>query len=127
MTLSTSHPKFLRWVPGSNAPGAVRAKLVPTDGGVAAPIKALKEETTAILPDQQPEESGGIFAPFMDVQARTMTLLINRINGPAARHCSVLLFAAGGWRLYFSPAVEGLHSDDKVVAVSALNEGGEDG
>ena len=102
------------------------ATLVPTDArGVAALIKALKRgETTAILPDQQPEESGGIFAPFMEVQARTMTLLTNLIK----RSSSQALFCAairetGGWRLHFSVAAEGLYSDDKVVAVSALNEG----
>lgn len=102
------------------------ATLVPTDArGVAALIKALKRgETTAILPDQQPEESGGIFAPFMEVQARTMTLLTNLIKRSdcQALFCSAIC-EAGGWRLHFSAAADGLYSDDKVVAVSALNRG----
>ena len=102
------------------------ATLVPTDArGVAALIKALKRgETTAILPDQQPEESGGIFAPFMQVQARTMTLLTNLINRSG---CQALFCAAirepGGWRLHFSTAADGLFSEDRDMAVGALNRG----
>jgi KDO2-lipid IV(A) lauroyltransferase len=101
------------------------ATLVPTDGrGVAALIKALKRgETTGILPDQQPGESGGIFAPFMGVQARTMTLLTNLI---ARSGCQALFCAAirepGGWRLHFLPADEELYSEDKLVAVGSLNK-----
>ena len=117
-------PEVGAWIKRSREQSG--ANLVPTDArGVAALIKALKRgETTAILPDQQPEESGGIFAPFMDVQARTMTLLTNLVkrSGCQALFCSAIR-EAGGWRLYFSPAAEGLYSDDKVVAVSALNEG----
>ncbi len=102
------------------------ATLVPTDGrGVVALIKALKKgEITAILPDQQPEESGGIFAPFMGVQARTMTLLTNLIN---RSNCHALFCSAvrepGGWRLHFLPVSESLYSEDKTIAVSALNAG----
>lgn len=102
------------------------ATLVPTDGrGVAALIKALKRgEATGILPDQQPVESGGIFAPFMGVQARTMTLLTNLMSrtGCQALFCSAIR-EPGGWRLHFVPAEEEQHSEDKTIAVSALNAG----
>lgn len=117
-------PEVGKWIKSSREKSG--ATLVPTDGrGVAALIKALKRgETTAILPDQQPEESGGIFAPFMGVQARTMTLLTNLI---ARSGCQALLCCAirepGGWRLHFLPAEEELYSEDKAVAVGALNKG----
>ena len=117
-------PEVGDWIKSSREQSG--ATLVPTDGrGVAALIKALKRgETTAILPDQQPDESGGIFSPFMGVQARTMTLLTNLIG---RSDCQALFCSAirepGGWRLHFLPAAEGLYSEDKTVAVSALNKG----
>ena len=117
-------PEVGNWIKASREQSG--ATLVPTDGrGVAALIKALKRgETTAILPDQQPGESGGIFAPFMGVQARTMTLLTNLINRSAcqALYCSAIR-EPGGWRLHFLPADDRLYSEDKLVAVSALNAG----
>ncbi len=117
-------PELGTWIKTSREQSG--ATLVPTDGrGVAALVKALKRgETTAILPDQQPEESGGIFAPFMGVQTRTMTLLTNLLARSA---CQALFCSAirepGGWRLHFLPADEALFSEDKTTAVSALNAG----
>lgn len=117
-------PELGNWIKASREQSG--ATLVPTDvRGVTALIKALKKgETTAILPDQQPDESGGIFAPFMGVQARTMTLLTNLINraGCQALFCSAIR-EPGGWRIHFLPAEDGLYSDEKMVAVSALNVG----
>ena len=117
-------PELGSWIKSSREQSG--ATLVPTDArGVFALIKALKKgEITAILPDQQPEENSGIFAPFMQVQARTMTLLTNLINrsGCQALFCTAIR-EPGGWRLNFAPAVEGLYSEDKIVAVSALNQG----
>lgn len=120
-------PELGRWIKSSREQSG--ATLVPTDGrGVAALIKALKRgETTAILPDQQPEESGGIYVPFMGVQTRTMTLLTNLIgrSGCQALFCSAIR-EPGGWRLHFLPAEDELYSEDKTVAVSALNKGVEE-
>lgn len=52
------------------------AQLVPTDTkGVRALFQALAaNELVLILPDQDPRDSGGIFAPFFGIQANTMTL-----------------------------------------------------
>jgi Kdo2-lipid IVA lauroyltransferase/acyltransferase len=117
-------PEVGAWIKSSREQSG--ATLVPTDGrGVAALIKALKRgETTAILPDQQPEESGGIYAPFMGVQARTMTLLTNLIgrSGCQALFCSAIR-QPGGWSLHFRTAEEQLYSEDKATAISALNAG----
>lgn len=115
-------PALDRWIKASREQSG--ATLVPTDvRGVAALIKALKRgETSGILPDQVPTESGGIMAPFMGIPARTMTLVTNLVQ---RAHCQVLLCAAirepGGWRLHFLPASEAVFSDQQEVAVAALN------
>ena len=115
-------PALDRWIKASREQSG--ATLVPTDvRGVAALIKALKRgETSGILPDQVPTESGGIMAPFMGIPARTMTLVTNLVQ---RAHCQVLLCAAirepGGWRLHFLPASETVFSDQQEVAVAALN------
>ncbi len=115
-------PALDRWIKLSREQSG--ATLVPTDvRGVAALIKALKRgETSGILPDQVPTESGGIMAPFMGIPARTMTLVTNLVQ---RAHCQVLLCAAirepGGWRLHFLPASEAVFSDQQEVAVAALN------
>ena len=115
-------PALDRWIKSSREQSG--ATLVPTDvRGVAALIKALKRgETSGILPDQVPTESGGIMAPFMGIPARTMTLVTNLVQ---RAHCQVLLCAAirepGGWRLHFLPASETVFSDQQEVAVAALN------
>ena len=115
-------PALDRWIKSSREQSG--ATLVPNDvRGVAALIKALKRgETSGILPDQVPTESGGIMAPFMGIPARTMTLVTNLVQ---RAHCQVLLCAAirepGGWRLHFLPASEAVFSDQQEVAVTALN------
>ena len=115
-------PALDRWIKSSREQSG--ATLVHTDvRGVAALIKALKRgETSGILPDQVPTESGGIMAPFMGIPARTMTLVTNLVQ---RAHCQVLLCAAirepGGWRLHFLPASEAVFSDQQEVAVAALN------
>ncbi|HEY5604121.1 MAG TPA: lysophospholipid acyltransferase family protein [Gammaproteobacteria bacterium] len=53
------------------------ATLVPTNAsGVRALYKALEQNQMAgILPDQDPDDEGGVFAPFFGISANTMTLL----------------------------------------------------
>jgi KDO2-lipid IV(A) lauroyltransferase len=117
-------PKLGAWVKASREQAG--ATLVPTDGrGVAALLIALKRgETTAILPDQQPSDSGGIIAPFMGLETPTMTLVTKLIG----RSASQALFCAairepGGWRLHFLPAPDGLYDADTAIAVGAMNKG----
>jgi KDO2-lipid IV(A) lauroyltransferase len=102
------------------------ATLVPTDGrGVTALLKALQRgETTAILPDHLPSESGAIIAPFMGVPTPTMTLLTRLINrsGCQALFCSAIR-EPGGWRLHFLPATDELYNQDITTAATALNKG----
>ena len=53
------------------------AKLVPTDNqGIKAMLKALKNnELICILPDQEPNDGSGVFAPFFGIPAYSMTLI----------------------------------------------------
>lgn len=55
-------------------------KLVPTDNqGIRAMLKSVKQnELICILPDQEPSEGNGVFAPFFDIQAYSM-ILISRL------------------------------------------------
>ncbi|MBL8251120.1 MAG: lysophospholipid acyltransferase family protein, partial [Candidatus Competibacter sp.] len=57
--------------------GRLGGKVVTTDpGGVRALLTALREgEVLGILPDQDPGEEGGVFAPFFGIPASTMTLV----------------------------------------------------
>lgn len=100
-------------------------RLHPTDTrGVRAILKALKSKgMTAILPDQEPDPEGGVFAPFYGVEALTMTL----IHGLVSRTgCEVLMAygrrVPGGWEIVFKEADGGIASADMEQSVAALNK-----
>lgn len=104
------------------------ATLVPTDArGVRALYQALSRGgMIGILPDQDPREEAGEFAPFFGVPAKTMTLLprLAQRSGAAV----IFTFAerlpwGRGFRLHFLPAPEGIASTDAAIAVAALNQG----
>jgi KDO2-lipid IV(A) lauroyltransferase len=100
------------------------AQLVPTDKkGVAALLKGLKSGgVTGILPDQEPEQSGGVFAPFFGVPALTATLAAN-----LARKTNALVLAAyvkrtaDGYSLVIEPVDDTVVAEDEVVAATAVN------
>jgi len=107
------------------------ATLVPTTGaGVKALYQALRRnELVAILPDQQPKQTGdkgGVFAPFLGTQALTM-LLINRLvrkTGASVVYSYAERLPRGqGYRANFLPAPEGIGDADAVTAGTALNLG----
>ena len=87
--------------------------------------KVLKDGgAVGILPDQQPKQGDGEFAPFFDVQALTMTL-VSRL---AERTGATVLFAwcerTGAdleFALHVEPAPEGIADPDPVLATTALN------
>ncbi|WP_019557224.1 lysophospholipid acyltransferase family protein [Thiomicrorhabdus arctica] len=103
-------------------------KLVPTDlRGVRTLIKALKNnEVTGILPDQDPGESGGVYAPFFGRPARSMTFVSKLVQ---KTDCAVLFMMmerlpnAEGYRLHFLPTDADIGSTDELVATTALNAG----
>lgn len=104
------------------------AKLVPTDaGGIRALHQALRRGgAVAILPDQDPRDQGGAFAPFFGVAANTPTLLsrLAHKSGAPAVFCFAERLARGrGFRLHLLPAPAGIDSADAAVATAAVNRG----
>jgi KDO2-lipid IV(A) lauroyltransferase len=86
-----------------------------------------KGELVGILPDQQPKVGEGVFAPFFDVQALTMTLaprLAQRV--PTVFGWAERLPDSAGFRLHFKRAPAALADPDPVVAAGALNAAIED-
>jgi len=109
-----------RGVPGVTQlraePGAVRGLLRTLQGG----------GVLGILPDQQPKQGEGVFAPFFGVPALTMTLLPRL----AQRTGATVLFAfaarrgqGDGFDVHLLPAPAGLDHPDPERAAAALNAG----
>jgi KDO2-lipid IV(A) lauroyltransferase len=104
------------------------ARLVPTNTqGVKALLHAIKKnELIGILPDQDPGDEGGVFAPFFGIETNTMTLLprLARKSGAAV----FLVFAqrlpkGQGFHMHVIPAPEDIASADLLTAATALNQG----
>ncbi len=103
------------------------SKLAPTNAkGVRALYHALKNnELVGILPDQDPGENGGQFAPFFGVQTNTMTLLSRLAQKSGATVLCVWaerLPGNRGFVLHFSPVADDIYSDDMLTSVTALNQ-----
>lgn len=103
------------------------ATLVPTDNrGVRALFKALSEGgLVGIPPDQDPRDSGGLFAPFFGIQANTMTLA-SRLAAKSGALC-VLVVAerlddGKGFRMHFEPLPEAVGGQDLQASVTLLNQ-----
>ncbi len=104
------------------------ARLVPTDAsGVRQLYETLaKGGVIGILPDQDPGDSGGVFAPFFGIPANSM-LLLSRL---ARKTGAVVVFGfcerlsgSRGFRFHFMPAPAGIADPDPVVAATAMNRG----
>ena len=109
------------------ARSAPAAEQVRADGpaGVRKLYKRLIDGgAVGILPDQQPKQGDGEFAPFFGTQALTMVLL-SRL---AQRTGATVLFAfaerlpaGAGYRLHILPAPADIADPDLPTAVAALN------
>jgi len=114
------------------ARGALAAEQVRAEGaaGVRRLFRRLADGgVVGILPDQQPKQGEGRFAPFFGTPALTMVLL-SRL---AQRTGATVLFAFAerlpegtGFRLNVLPAPAGIADADLSIAVAALNRGVED-
>ncbi|WP_428819649.1 lysophospholipid acyltransferase family protein [Microbulbifer sp. MCCC 1A16149] len=102
------------------------AKLVPTNvRGVRSLLKALRDGgIVGVLPDQEPDLSGGDFAPFFGHPTLTMTLAYNLIQRTG---CKVVFgFAkrvSDGFELVLLPAEQAIYSEEVKVSLAALNRG----
>ncbi len=102
-------------------------KLAPTDvSGIKILFQALRNnEIIGILPDQDPRQSGGQFAPFFGIQANTITLL----SKLAQRSGATVLCAyaerlpdSGGFALHFCSAPKQLSNKNMLESVTAVNQ-----
>ncbi len=103
------------------------ARLVPADaGGVRNLFRALQRgEAVGVLPDQDPGQDGGIFAPFFGVPAKTSTLtarLLASTDAAAILSWAERLSDGRGYRMHFIELDPGLlRCGDIERATSALN------
>lgn len=102
------------------------ATLVPTNRrGIASLLKSLRDGgITGILPDQNPAQGNGEFAPFFSIPAYTMTT----VHGFIERSESVALYGfvkrvAKGFEIYFIPPDNALYSENRQTSLGALNRG----
>lgn len=97
-----------------------------TPRGLSALVRALKKgEIIGILPDQEPHDQRGVFAPFYGVPAYTMTFLSSlakRTGAPVIFAVMERLPKAAGYRLHYIRADESICHDDPKVACTALNK-----
>lgn len=100
--------------------------LVPADrSGVMALFDLLNDKgVVAVLPDQQPKRTSGVFAPFFG-----QTALTGKLIGELARKTPAYLLCCyakrledGSYGVVLKPASEMIRDEDEVVAATALNE-----
>lgn len=104
------------------------ARMAPTSAkGVRSLYETLaRGGVVGMLPDQDPGQGGGVFAPFFGVSANSMVLL-----GRLARKTGAAVFfgfcerlpGTRGYRFHFLPAPEGIDDPDPQVAATAMNRG----
>ena len=96
-------------------------------GGLRQAFKHLKAGgVLCVLPDQQPKEGEGQFAPFFGVQALTMTLLsklVRRSNSELIYLTCERLSDNSGYRMHYRPADPEIRSSDMDVSLAAVNRG----
>jgi KDO2-lipid IV(A) lauroyltransferase len=102
-------------------------KLAPTNSkGIAQLLRALQQgELIGILPDQVPNDEGGIYAPFFGEPALTMTLVSKLLQRRKARvFCGFAerLAAGKGFKIIVKEADAGIYDNDLQVSVTSLNQ-----
>lgn len=101
-------------------------KLAPlTPGGIREGLRILKKGgLVGILPDQEPDTDNGIFAPFFNQPALTMTLL-SRLAQRSKAHIiftvAERLPRAQGWRIHYLPGSHDITNSDPLLAATAVN------
>lgn len=103
------------------------AKIVPANrAGLRVLYRTIKAgETVAILPDQEPTQGEGEFAPFFGIETLTGVLLtrIAQRTGAAVVFVVCIRRKKGRYCLHYLKADDAIASRDTRVALTALNEG----
>ncbi len=96
-----------------------------TARGLSSLVRALKKGgIIGILPDQEPGDDHGVFAPFFGVPAYTMTFLsalARRTESPVVFAVMERLPGAKGYRLHYIRAEDDIAHQDTAIAGAALN------
>ena len=100
------------------------ARLLPIGpGGLKALYRTLRQAGVAgLLPDQVPERRAGVYAPFFDRPALTITMahrLILRTR-PKVLLCAAIRMP-GGFGIRFTEADPSIGDSDALVSATALN------
>lgn len=108
--------------------GRVGGKVVATDAhGVRALLTALRHgEILGILPDQDPGDEGGVFAPFFGIAASTMTLvsrLALKTGVPVFLTWAERLPRGRGYALHLRALPEVTTAASLEASAAALNQG----
>jgi KDO2-lipid IV(A) lauroyltransferase len=103
-------------------------KMVAAEGGVGRKLVEIlaRNETVYFMPDQDPPEGRGVFAPFFGVEAHTPTLVAKLVKNSGAR----VVFFYGerlswgrGFIAHWFAAPEDIYSTDLQTSVAAMNAG----
>lgn len=107
-----------------NARESAGSQLAPTNRkGVMQLMKALKKSgLVGILPDQVPQDGGGVYVPFYGQQAYSMTLSSQLVNKTGAKVFMGAAFRVkGGYKVVMVPVDDGFYSADIEASVMAMN------
>lgn len=110
----------------SEVRGRHGSELVPTDKrGVIRLFSILRENgMVGILPDQVPGGTGGLFAPFMGVEANTVKLvsrLIDKTDCLVLSLCAMRRDDGTGFDMIFRKPDLAMYSKDIEESVAAMN------
>ena len=111
----------------SSVRGRHGSELVPTNKrGVVRLFSILsKQGMVGILPDQVPGGTGGMFAPFMGIEANTVKLvsrLIDRTECEVVSLCAIRRSNGEGFDMIFKPANPDIYSKDLLTSITGLNK-----
>lgn len=94
--------------------------------GIRQLLKQLKSGgTVGLLPDQEPDLEAGVFAPFFNVPANTMTLMPKLAERGKATivFCFAKRLPKGrGWHMHYLAPDQAIYSEDKLLSATALNQ-----
>ncbi len=94
--------------------------------GIRLVLRTLRGgNTVGILPDQEPNAKGGVFASFFGVRANTMTLfakLTAKGNANVLFCFAERLPKGAGWKMHYREACKDTMDADPEIAANALNQ-----